>query len=141
MIRRLCAWTGRGIVWIAVFALSVLPFVHAHAGVTWSHTGDHAHPPVVHSIFTFDEAAHPPEEPDLPVHGRALAAASHDFGHQIDLVSGATPAPTVVGVLALVGIFSSLPSIRQPVPAGVSRTVLVLGAATAPRAPPVPSLS
>ena len=141
MIRRFCGRTRHVTVWIAVLALSVLPFVHVHAGGAWSHAGDHAHPPVVHTIFASDEAAHPPEEPEFPASGTARAVSSHDLGHEIDSGSGVMAPPMVFGVLPPAGMLPSVTSTGQPAPAGTSPSAGVLDISTAPRAPPVSSLS
>jgi hypothetical protein len=127
--------------WAAMLGLSVLPFVHAHAGDAWSHTGDHVHPPVFHSVFASDEAAHPPKEPQLPASGVAFVIVSHDLGHEVASVSGPTPVPTIVGVVSLAGVYPSVSSTRQPFPSGVSPSGRVLDASAAPRAPPFFPLS
>lgn len=129
-------------VWTAMFAFSVLPFVHAHAGVAWSsHAGDHAHPPVVHSVFTPDEAAHPPEEPELRSSGAVRALAAHDLGREIDSASSATATSTVFGVFAPAGLLPDVTSTRQPVQVQGAPSAGVLDASTAPRAPPRSPLS
>lgn len=126
--------------WTAVLALSVLPFIHAHAGVPLSHTSDHTHPPVVHSVFASDEAAHPLAEPQHPASGETLAPAPHDLGYQVDVVSGRTIAP----MLFEAGKADVLPTVsatRQPVPAEASPPLGLIETSAAPRAPPSPSLS
>jgi hypothetical protein len=130
-------------VWTAMLALSVLPFVHAHAGDAWSHTGDHIHPPVLHSVFASDEAAHPPKEPQLPASGVAFVIVSHDLGHEVVSVSGPgpTPVPTIVGVVSPAGVLPGVSSTRQPSPSGASPSGRVLDVSTASRAPPFLSLS
>ncbi|MEO5657256.1 MAG: hypothetical protein ABIO65_02100 [Nitrospiria bacterium] len=130
------------IVWSTMLALSVLPFVHAHAGVAWSaHAGDHAHPPVIHSVFTPDEAAHPPEEPELRSSGAVLALAAHELGHEIELASSATATSTVFGVFAPAVLLPDVTSIRQPAQAEGAPSAGILDVASAPRAPPISPLS
>jgi hypothetical protein len=116
-------------------AFSVLPFLHAHAGVTWSLTGGHAHPPVIHSVFASDEASHPLAEPQRPAFGEARATAPHDLGHEIESVSGTTTTPMVLEV-GKVGVLQTVSATREQVPAEVPPPTGVIEASAAPRAPP-----
>lgn len=127
-------------VWTAVLALLVLPFVHAHAGVPWSHTGDHAHPPIVHSVFASDEAAHPLTELQRPAPGEALATAPHDLGYQIEVISGTTSSPMLFEA-GEAGVLPTVSATRQPVPAEALPPPGFIEASAASRAPPSPSRS
>lgn len=127
-------------VWTAVLAVSVLPFIHAHAGVPLSHTGDHAHPPVVHSVFASDEVVHPLAEPQHSAPGEALAPAPHDLGNQVEVVSGMTVTPMLFEA-GKAGVLPTVSATRQPVPAEASPPPGLIETSAAPRAPPSPSLS
>ncbi|MEW6681869.1 MAG: hypothetical protein AB1451_02970 [Nitrospirota bacterium] len=140
MIRRFRTGMRLVTVWTAVLALSVLPFVHAHAGVPWSHTGDHAHPPIVHSVFASDEAAHPLTEPQRPAPGEALATAPHDLGYQIEVVSGMA-IPPMLFEAGKAGVLPTVSATHQPVPAEALPPLGLIETSAAPRAPPSPSLS
>lgn len=126
--------------WTAALALSALPFVHAHAGVPGSHASDHAHPPIVHSVFASDEAAHPLTEPQRPAPGEALATAPHDLGYQIEVLSGTTSSPMLVEA-GKAGVLPTVSATRQPVSAEALPLLGLIETSAAPRAPPSPSLS
>ena len=127
--------------WLAVLALTISPLIHTHAGVAQSHAGDHAHPPMVHSVFSSDEAAHPPTEPESAHLTLVQTAVLHALGQGIGSLRGAsTPAVFVVSLSAPTALVPPAPSSLFPPPL-LRQSSGVSGSSTAPRAPPAPSLS
>jgi len=133
---------GRGVcVWLAVVATTLLPFVHAHAGTIGSHSGNHSHPPLVHSVFSPDEATHPLSEHAANNVSPAQVPFLHGLGQEMGVVPGASSPAVFFGSLfapmwlSPPASSSLLASSFLPHPAGGSIS------STAPRGPPASPLS
>lgn len=125
-------------VWSAGLALVALPFVHAHAVDPWSHTGDHVHPVVVHSVFSSEPVAHYPEDPQPSAAGQALVV-SHGLGYELASIHGPTPVPTVGGAVSPAGALRLVSLTRRQIQVEGSPPASVLDSSNTSRAPPVRS--
>src|SRR3989338_2958338 len=120
--------------WFAVVALAMSPLIHTHAG-------DHAHPPMVHSVFSSDEAAHPLTEPGRTRLTLVQTVALHALGQGIGSLSGAsTPVVFVLSPSAPTALIPPTPSSLFPPPL-LRQSSGVSGSSITPRAPPLSPLS
>ena len=141
MISALQARTRQLATWLAVLALTLSPLIHTHAGVAQSHAGDHAHPPMVHSVFSSDEAAHPLTEPGRTRLTLVQTVALHALGQGIGSLSGAsTPVVFVLSPSAPTALIPPTPSSLFPPPL-LRQSSGVSGSSITPRAPPLSPLS
>ncbi|OGW61992.1 MAG: hypothetical protein A2638_05205 [Nitrospirae bacterium RIFCSPHIGHO2_01_FULL_66_17] len=141
MISALQARTRHLATWLAVLALTLSPLIHTHAGVAQSHAGDHAHPPMVHSVFSSDEAAHPLTEPGRTRLTLVQTVALHALGQGIGSLSGAsTPVVFVLSPSAPTALIPPTPSSLFPPPL-LRQSSGVSGSSITPRAPPLSPLS
>src|SRR3989344_5982603 len=141
MISALQARTRHLATWLAVLALTLSPLIHTHAGVAQSHAGDHAHPPMVHSVFSSDEAAHPLTEPGRTRLTLVQTVALHALGQGIGSLSGAsTPVVFVLSPSAPTALIPPTPSSLFPPPL-LRQSSGVSGSSITPRAPLLSPLS